>query len=105
MSERISAVIYYDGEVCDTKNGVVFLSENTTRLVFNQNIDLTELRKRIRRKFFETTPTKVLSIKHQFCASVDPVRYDTFDIKGLRSLEAIVQTHLTSGSPYLELYI
>ncbi|KAH1107531.1 hypothetical protein J1N35_011299 [Gossypium stocksii] len=36
---------------------------------------------------------------------VDPVTYDSFDIKGARSLEAIVQTYLASGSPYLELYV
>ncbi|KAK5832855.1 hypothetical protein PVK06_016658 [Gossypium arboreum] len=50
-------------------------------------------------------PMKVLSIKYRFCASVDPVTYDSFDIKGARSLEAVVQTHLASGSPYLELYV
>ena len=105
MSERISAVIYYDGELCHTKNCVVFLSENTVRLVFNQNIDLTELRKRIRRKIFGTTPMKVLSITYRFCSSVDPVTYDSFDIKGARSLEAMVQTHLASGAPYIELYV
>ncbi|XP_052887976.1 uncharacterized protein LOC108468284 [Gossypium arboreum] len=105
MSECISVVIYYDGEVHDTENGVVFLSENTTRLVFNQNIDLTELQKRIRPKIFGMTPIKILSIKYRFCASIDPVRYDSFDIKGPRSLEAIVETHLASGSPYLELYV
>ncbi|KAH1114428.1 hypothetical protein J1N35_007806 [Gossypium stocksii] len=105
MSERISAVIYYDGEVRHTENGVVFLSENTTRLVFNLNIDLTELRKRIRRKIFGTMPMKVFSIKYQFCASVDPVTYDSFGIKGARGLEALVQTHLASGAPYLELYV
>ncbi|MFQ6658346.1 hypothetical protein Gotur_027652 [Gossypium turneri] len=105
MSERISAVIYYDSEVCHTENGVVFLSENTVRLVFNQNIDLTELRKRIRHKIFETTPMKVLSSTYRFCSSVDPVTYDLFDIKGARSLEAMVQTHLASGAPYIELYV
>ena len=105
MSERINVVIYYDGEVCDTENGVVFLSENIARLGFNRNIDLTELRKRIRRKIFGTMPMKVQSIKYRFCASVDPVRYDSFDIKGPRSLEAMVETHLTSGSPYLEVYV
>ncbi|PPS15830.1 hypothetical protein GOBAR_AA04752 [Gossypium barbadense] len=47
---------------------------------------------------------KVLSIKYQFCGSVDPVTYDSFDIKDARSLEAMVQTHLASGSLYLELY-
>ncbi|XP_052477417.1 uncharacterized protein LOC128032742 [Gossypium raimondii] len=105
MSERISAVIHYDGEVCHTENGVVFLSENTVRLVFNQNIDLTELRERIRLKIFGTTPMKVLSITYRFCSSVDPVTYDSFDIRGARSLEAMVQTHLTSGAPYIELYV
>ena len=105
MSERISAVIYYDGEVCHTENGVIFLSENTVRLVFNQNIDLTELRKRIRRKIFGTTPMKILSITYRFCSSVDPVTYDSFDIKGARSLEAMVQTHLASGATYIELYV
>ncbi|MFQ6663709.1 hypothetical protein Gotur_031122 [Gossypium turneri] len=105
MSERISAVIYYDGEVCHTENGVVFLSENTVRLVFNQNIDLTELRKKIRRKIFGTMPMKVLSITYRFCSSVDPVTYDSFDIKGARSLEAMVQTYLASEAPYIELYV
>ncbi|KAH1039411.1 hypothetical protein J1N35_041154 [Gossypium stocksii] len=105
MSERISAVIYYYGEVCNTENGVIFLSENTAMLVFNQNIALIELCRRIRRKIFGMTPMKVLSIKYRFCASVDPVTYDSFDIKGARSLEAMVQTHLASGSPYLKLYV
>ncbi|KAH1107905.1 hypothetical protein J1N35_011673 [Gossypium stocksii] len=105
MSERISTVIYYDGEVCHTENGVVFLSENTVRLVFNQNIELTDLHKRIRRKIFGTTPMKVLSIKYRFCTSDDPVTYDSFDIRGARGLEAMVQTYLASGTPYLELYV
>ncbi|KAK5771421.1 hypothetical protein PVK06_047624 [Gossypium arboreum] len=105
MSERTSAVIYYDGEVCNTENSVAFLSENTARLIFNQNIDLTELHKRIRRKIFGTMPIKVFSMKYPFCASVNPVTYDSFDIKGARSLETMVQTHLASGSPYLELYV
>ncbi|KAH1047914.1 hypothetical protein J1N35_038698 [Gossypium stocksii] len=48
---------------------------------------------------------KVLSIKYRFCASVDPVTYDSFDIKGAHGLEAMVQTHLASGAPYLELYV
>ena len=105
MSERISAVIYYDGEVCHTENGVVFFPKNTVQLSFNQNIDLTELRKRIRRKIFGTTPMKVLSITYRFCSCVDPVTYDSFDIKGVRSLEAMVQTHLASGATYIELYV
>ncbi|MFQ6630103.1 hypothetical protein Gotur_006563 [Gossypium turneri] len=105
MSERISDVIYYDGEVCHTENGVVFLSENTVRLVFNQNIDLIELRKRIRCKIFETTPMKILSITYRFCSFIDPVTYDSFDIKGTRSLEAMVETHLANGALYIELYV
>ncbi|KAH1096850.1 hypothetical protein J1N35_013771 [Gossypium stocksii] len=105
MSERMSAIIYYDSEVHHTENGVVFLLENTVRLVFNQNIELTDLCKRIRRKIFGTTPMKVLSIKYRFCASEDPVTYDSFDIRGARGLEAMVQTHLASGAPYLELYV
>ncbi|KAH1106844.1 hypothetical protein J1N35_010612 [Gossypium stocksii] len=105
MSERISAVIYYDSKVRHTDNDVIFLSENIARLVFNQNIDLTEFRKRIRHKIFETTPMKVLSIKYQFCALVDLVTYDSFDIKGAHRLEEMVQIHLASGSPYLELYV
>ncbi|KAH1092389.1 hypothetical protein J1N35_019646 [Gossypium stocksii] len=48
---------------------------------------------------------KVLSIKYRFCASDDPVTYDSFDINGARGLEAMVQTHLASGAPYLELYV
>ncbi|KAH1115151.1 hypothetical protein J1N35_008529 [Gossypium stocksii] len=48
---------------------------------------------------------RVLSIKYRFCASTNPVTYDSFDIKGARSLEVMVQTHLTSGSPHLELYV
>ncbi|MFQ6653726.1 hypothetical protein Gotur_024975 [Gossypium turneri] len=105
MSEFISVVIYYDGEVCHIENGVVFLSENTVRLVFNQNIDLTELHKRIKRKIFGTTPMKVLSITYRFYPSIDPVTYDSFDIKGACSLEEMVQTHLASGAPYIELYV
>ncbi|KAH1097763.1 hypothetical protein J1N35_014684 [Gossypium stocksii] len=63
MSERVSAIIYYDGEVHNIENGVVFLSENIARIVFNQNIDLAELCKRIRRRIFGTTPMRVSSIK------------------------------------------
>ncbi|KAK5824526.1 hypothetical protein PVK06_019301 [Gossypium arboreum] len=83
MSERISAVIYYDGE----------------------SIDFTEFRKRIKCKIFGTTPSSVSSIKYRFCDSIDTVTYDSFDIKGGRSFKAIVQTHLASGLPYLELYV
>ncbi|KAH1113725.1 hypothetical protein J1N35_007103 [Gossypium stocksii] len=38
-------------------------------------------------KIFGTTPIRVSSIKYRFCHSVDPVTYDSFDIKGGRSLE------------------
>lgn len=48
---------------------------------------------------------RVSFIKYQFCASADPVTYDSFDIKGTRGLEVMVQTHLANGSPYLELYV
>ncbi|MFQ6646504.1 hypothetical protein Gotur_020612, partial [Gossypium turneri] len=48
---------------------------------------------------------KVLYITYRFCSSVDPVTYDSFDIKGARSLEAMVQTHLASGAPYIELCV
>ncbi|KAH1046610.1 hypothetical protein J1N35_037394 [Gossypium stocksii] len=105
MSGRICVVIYCDDEVRDTKNNVVFLSKNTTRLVFNQNIELTKLRKRIRCKIFGMTQIRVLSIKYRFCTLADPVTYDSFDIKCARGLEVMVQTHLASGSPYLELYV
>ncbi|KAH1066086.1 hypothetical protein J1N35_031073 [Gossypium stocksii] len=50
-------------------------------------------------------PMKVLSIKYRFCASDDPVTYDSFDIRGAHGLEAMVQTHLASRAPYLELYV
>ena len=105
MSDCISAIIYYDGEVCDTKNGVIFLSENIAQMAFNQSIDFAEFRKRIRRKIFGTTPSRVSFIKYRFYASIDPVTYDSFDIKGVPNFEAMVQTHLASGSPYLELYV
>ncbi|KAH1121867.1 hypothetical protein J1N35_005027 [Gossypium stocksii] len=42
---------------------------------------------------------KVLSIKHQFFTSIDPVTYDSFDIKGAPGLEAMVQTHLEYTAP------
>ncbi|PPR93297.1 hypothetical protein GOBAR_AA27376 [Gossypium barbadense] len=48
---------------------------------------------------------KVLSIRYRFCAFIDLVTYDLFDIKGACSLEAMVQTHLASGAPYIELYV
>ncbi|MFQ6631483.1 hypothetical protein Gotur_008758 [Gossypium turneri] len=51
------------------------------------------------------TPMKVLSITYRLCSSVDLVPYDSFDIKGARSLEAMVQTHLASRAPYIELYV
>lgn len=105
MSECISAIIYYDGEACDTENSVGFLLENTARMVFNQSIDFTKFHKRIRHKIFRTTPSRVSSIKYQFCASIDPVTYDTFATKGVRSFEVMVRTHLASGSPYLEIYV
>ncbi|KAK5818986.1 hypothetical protein PVK06_023940 [Gossypium arboreum] len=44
-------------------------------------------------------------LRYQFCASVDPVTYDSFDIKGACIFEAMVQTYLASGSPYIELYV
>ncbi|KAH1056482.1 hypothetical protein J1N35_034547 [Gossypium stocksii] len=31
--------------------------------------------------------------------------YDAFKIRGARGLEAMVQVHISSGSPYLELYV
>ncbi|KAH1073799.1 hypothetical protein J1N35_026127 [Gossypium stocksii] len=41
-------------------------------------------------------PMKVLSIEYRFCASVDPVTYDLFDIKGALSLEAMLYVQFSS---------
>ncbi|KAK5785286.1 hypothetical protein PVK06_039853 [Gossypium arboreum] len=89
----------------DTENGIVFLSENTTGLAFNPNIQLMELHGRIKKKFFGSNHMRVSLLKYQFCASVNPVRYDTFDIIGAKELETMVQTHIENGSPFLELYV
>ncbi|KAK5775478.1 hypothetical protein PVK06_043373 [Gossypium arboreum] len=48
---------------------------------------------------------RVSSIKYQFCASVHPMRYDVFDIKGAKGLEAMLQMHIDIVSPFLELYL
>ncbi|KAH1129725.1 hypothetical protein J1N35_001103 [Gossypium stocksii] len=108
MSERISAIIYYDGEVHDTKSDI-FLSENTTRMVFNQSIDFTELHKRIKCKIFGTTPSRVSSIKYRFCVSIDPVTYDSFDIKGryetsTRRNDVLLMTSTGEGTSYVADY-
>ncbi|KAK5784887.1 hypothetical protein PVK06_039426 [Gossypium arboreum] len=47
---------------------------------------------------------KASSLKYRFCASVDAVRYNTFNIRGARGLEVMVQTHIGIGLPFLELY-
>ncbi|KAH1096828.1 hypothetical protein J1N35_013749 [Gossypium stocksii] len=90
MSKRINAIIYYDGEVRDIENRVVFLLEKTTRLTFNQNIQLPELQTNIRRKIIKSNEMRVLSLKYRFYALVDPFRYDTFDIKSAKGLKIIV---------------
>ncbi|KAH1064811.1 hypothetical protein J1N35_029798 [Gossypium stocksii] len=51
------------------------------------------------------TPRTTLFFIGEHSATVDPVTYDSFDTKGARSLEAMVQTYLASGSLYLELYV
>ncbi|KAH1038221.1 hypothetical protein J1N35_039964 [Gossypium stocksii] len=42
------------------------------------------------------TPIKVFSIKYRFCASVDPVTYNLFDIKGARRLKAMLYVQFSS---------
>ncbi|KAH1046939.1 hypothetical protein J1N35_037723 [Gossypium stocksii] len=48
---------------------------------------------------------RVSSLKYQFYAFIDPARYDTFNIKCAKGLEAMVQTYIDSGSPFLKLYM
>ncbi|PPR98843.1 hypothetical protein GOBAR_AA21823 [Gossypium barbadense] len=45
------------------------------------------------------TPMKVLSIRYRFCASIDPVTYESFDIKGVRNLEAMRNTRPLPDTP------
>ncbi|KAH1065101.1 hypothetical protein J1N35_030088 [Gossypium stocksii] len=73
-------------------------------LLLKNNIQLLELHGIIRRKIFGSNQMRVLSLKYRFCTSIDPVRYDAFDIRGMRGLEAMVQMHIDSESPFLELY-
>lgn len=47
---------------------------------------------------------RVASPKYRFCGSVDPIRYDTLEIRGEKGLEVMVQTYIGNRPPFLELY-
>lgn len=86
---------------CVTPRMRWFLSKNTVWLNFNQNIQLLELRTRIRQKIVRSNQMRVLSLKYQFFASVDPVRYDAFDIRSGRGWRQWCRLILTVDHRFL----
>ncbi|KAH1056950.1 hypothetical protein J1N35_035015 [Gossypium stocksii] len=104
MSGLINTIVYYDSEVRDSENMIIFLSKKITWLAVNSNILLSKLRGRIRQKIIRSNQMRVSSLKYQFSALFDPVRYDACEIRYARGLKEMVLTHIASGSLILKLY-
>ena len=84
MSDVIVVVIHHDGEIVKTDNGVVFDSENTTKMRISKNIYLRELKQRIERKI----GAEIVCLRYRWKTYEDPVRYSAIALKMMMMLDS-----------------
>ncbi|KAL4378046.1 hypothetical protein GQ457_02G010650 [Hibiscus cannabinus] len=89
MSNMFMAVIHYDGEILKTDIGVVFDSDNTTKMRFTKNISLGELKNEIERKI----GVEIVRLRYRWKTSDDPVRYSAITLKDDNDLGLMIAEH------------
>ncbi|KAL4378644.1 hypothetical protein GQ457_02G032790 [Hibiscus cannabinus] len=101
MSNILMAVIHYDGEILKTDTGVVFDSDNTTKMRVSKNISLGELKNEIERKIgFE-----IVRLRYRWKTSDDPVRYSAITLKDDDDVGLMIAEHDSMRIRTVELHV
>ncbi|KAL4279444.1 hypothetical protein GQ457_03G032070 [Hibiscus cannabinus] len=89
MNNIFMAVIHYDGEIVKTDIGVVFDSENTTKMRFSKSISLRELKRDIEEKI----GVDIVRLRYRWKTCDDPVRYYAITLKDDNDVGIMIAEH------------
>ncbi|KAL4304541.1 hypothetical protein GQ457_10G015820 [Hibiscus cannabinus] len=89
MSNMFMVVIHYDGEILKTDIGVVFDSDNTTKMRISKNISLGELKNEIERKI----RAEIVCLWYRWKTCDDPVRYSAIALKDDDDVGLMIAEH------------
>ncbi|KAH1097372.1 hypothetical protein J1N35_014293 [Gossypium stocksii] len=95
MEYEVGAAFYKHG-----KKGA-----QSVELVFNRAIQLHELWTRIRKKVGDSSWERILRLQCIYLASVNPYKYELFDVKGELELEVVISSYCLSKNAIIELYV
>ncbi|KAL4379716.1 hypothetical protein GQ457_02G025660 [Hibiscus cannabinus] len=101
MSNMFMVVIHYDGENLKTDIGVVFDSDNTTKMRFSKNISLGELNNEIERKI----GAEIVRLRYRWKTSDDPVRYSAITLKDDDDVGLMIAEHDSMCIRTVELHV
>ncbi|KAL4380071.1 hypothetical protein GQ457_02G010930 [Hibiscus cannabinus] len=101
MSNMFMAVIHYDGEILKTDIGVVFDSDNTTKMRFSKNISLQELKNEIERKI----GVEIVRLRYRWKTSDDPIRYSAITLKDDDDVGLMIAEHDSMRIRTVELHV
>ncbi|KAL4388585.1 hypothetical protein GQ457_09G024610 [Hibiscus cannabinus] len=101
MSNMFMAVIHYDGEILKTDIGVVFDSDNTTKMRFSKNISPGELKNEIERKIGD----EIVRLRYRWKTSEDPVRYSAITLKDDDDVGLMIAEHDSMRIRTIELHV
>ncbi|KAL4388567.1 hypothetical protein GQ457_09G023810 [Hibiscus cannabinus] len=101
MSNMFMVVIHYDGEILKTDIGVVFDSNNTTKMRFSKNISLRELKNEIERKI----GVEIVRLRYRWKNSDDPIRYSAITLKDDDDIGLMIAEHDSMRIRTVELHV
>ncbi|KAH1064220.1 hypothetical protein J1N35_029207 [Gossypium stocksii] len=105
MIRQVKFVIHYDGQIYNIEFLVVFIGAKSMELMFNSTIQMRELRTRIRRKVKRSSWGRIMRLQCRFLASIDPYKYDLFNVISKTHLETIISSHISSRNVVIKLYV
>ena len=107
MSNRFVALVYSNGEIVNSEEGVTFQSDCPRTIRIDENITIEELKVKIGAKIKATSRTRVSDIKYRLPISMGEgcVRYRTFPLEDDDDVRCMFDVHQQfSNVGVIELY-
>ena len=107
MSNRFVALVYSNGEIVNSEEGVTFQSDRPRTIRIDENITIEELKVKIGAKIKATSRTRVSDIKYRLPISMGEgcVRYRTFPLEDDDDVRCMFDVHQQfSNVGVIELY-
>ncbi|KAE8702967.1 Processing isoform 1 [Hibiscus syriacus] len=101
---RLSAIVYYDGEIREDETGVVFVSNERVKISFKKNISFEELITKISRKIHVGSSRRISSLQYRFPTSLLSLTYTTFELSNNDNVEMMVESQSNYSDADVEMY-